>query len=87
MDRAGGVPKYRETREYVKKVTNNYFAADAGMPMSASGAPHSGLTGAASSNTALKPNAQAAPKAPVVVPPAHKIFQTTDAQGHVVWVN
>ena len=86
VDRAGGVPKYRETREYVKKVTSNYLAADAGMPMSAAGAPHSGLTGAAAS-TMLKPNAQAAPKAPVVVPPAHKIFQTTDAQGHVVWAN
>src|SRR5580704_15198372 len=29
VDRAGGVPKYRETRDYVKKVTNSYFAADA----------------------------------------------------------
>jgi soluble lytic murein transglycosylase-like protein len=88
VDRAGGVPKYRETREYVKKVTSNYLAADAGLPMSTTGAPHSGLTGAPASSAALKTNVQAAPKAPVVVPPAaHKIFQTTDAQGHVVWVN
>jgi hypothetical protein len=88
VDRAGGVPKYRETREYVKKVTSNYLAADAGMPMGTAGAPHSGLTGTASSNASLKTTVQAAPKAPVVVPPpAHKIYQTTDAQGHVVWVN
>ena len=45
VDRAGGVPKYRETRDYVKKVTNNYFAADAGKPMGTAGVPHSGLTG------------------------------------------
>jgi Transglycosylase SLT domain len=90
VDRAGGVPKYRETREYVKKVTSNYLAADAGRPMSATGAPHSGLTGATSSSAssaALKTNPQATPKAPVVVPPPHKIYQTTDAQGRVVWVN
>lgn len=87
VDRAGGVPKYRETREYVRKVTNNYLAADAGLPMSAAGAPHSGLSGS-SSSTAPKASVQATPKAPAVVPPpAHKIFQTTDAQGHVVWVN
>jgi soluble lytic murein transglycosylase-like protein len=91
VDRAGGVPKYRETRDYVKKVTNNYFAADAGKPMGAAGVPHSGLTGGSAANassTALKTDAQATPKAPVVVPPpAHKMYQTTDAQGHIVWVN
>jgi hypothetical protein len=91
VDRAGGVPKYRETRDYVKKVTNNYFAADAGKPMGTAGVPHSGLTGGTAANmssTALKTDAQATPKAPVVVaPPAHKMYQTTDAQGHVVWVN
>jgi soluble lytic murein transglycosylase-like protein len=91
VDRAGGVPKYRETRDYVKKVTNNYFAADAGKPMGTAGVPHSGLTNGpagSTSNSALKTEAQATPKAPVVVaPPAHKMYQTTDAQGHVVWVN
>ena len=91
VDRAGGVPKYRETRDYVKKVTNNYFAADAGKPMGTSAVPRSGLTGDAAgsaSSTAVKTGAQAAPKAPVVVPPpAHKMYQTTDAQGRVVWVN
>jgi soluble lytic murein transglycosylase-like protein len=25
VDRAGGIPQYRETREYVQKVTNSYF--------------------------------------------------------------
>ena len=25
VDRAGGVPRYRETREYVQKVTDSYF--------------------------------------------------------------
>jgi soluble lytic murein transglycosylase-like protein len=84
VDRAGGVPRYRETREYVKKVTSNYYAADAGRPMSA---PHSGLSGSPT-NTALKTTAPAAPKAPpVVVPPPNKIFKTTDASGHVVWAN
>jgi soluble lytic murein transglycosylase-like protein len=92
VDRAGGVPKYRETREYVKKVTNNYLAADAGKPMSAMGAQHSGLGGATSSGTAsaaLKTATPAASKvAPVVVvPPPNKIYKTTDASGHVVWAN
>jgi hypothetical protein len=29
VDRAGGVPRIRETRDYVRKVTNNYFQSDA----------------------------------------------------------
>jgi soluble lytic murein transglycosylase-like protein len=74
VDRAGGVPRYRETREYVKKVTSNYRAADGGRSMSA---PHSGLSGT-----------PAAPKAATVaVPPPNKIFKTTDGSGHVVWAN
>ena len=84
VDRAGGVPRYRETREYVRKVTNSYYAADAGRPI---GAPHLGLSGTAT-NTAVKTVAPAAPKAaPVVVPPPNKIYKTTDATGHVVWAN
>ncbi len=84
VDRAGGVPRYRETREYVRKVTSSYYAADAGRPMSA---PHSGLTGTPT-NGALKASAPAATKtAPVVVPPPNKIYKTTDASGHVVWAN
>jgi len=92
VDRARGVPNYRETRDYVKKVTNSYFAADAGKPSSAMSAPHSGLSGAATSgttNTTLKTTVPAASNAvvPVAVAPAHKMFQTTDASGHVVWSN
>jgi soluble lytic murein transglycosylase-like protein len=30
VDRAGGVPRIPETRDYVRKVTNNYFQSDAG---------------------------------------------------------
>ena len=87
VDRAGGVPRYRETREYVKKVTNNYYAADAGKPIGTASAPHSGLSGAPT-NTALKTSVPVAPKAaPVAVPPPNKIFKTTDASGHVVWGN
>jgi soluble lytic murein transglycosylase-like protein len=95
VDRAGGVPKYRETREYVKKVTNNYYAADAGKPLGTASAPHSGLGGAASpsnsssvSITAMKATVPAASKVPVVaVPPPNKIYKTTDANGRVVWAN
>jgi soluble lytic murein transglycosylase-like protein len=84
VDRAGGVPKYRETREYVRKVTSSYYAAGAGRPMSST---HSGLSGT-STSTALKTTAPAAPKAtPVVVPSPNKIYKTTDATGHVVWAN
>lgn len=89
VDRAGGVPRYRETREYVRKVTNSYYAADAGKPMSAGSAPHSGLSGTPT-NTALKGPAPAASKAvvPVVaIPPPNKIYKTMDATGHVVWAN
>jgi soluble lytic murein transglycosylase-like protein len=88
VDRAGGVPHYRETVDYVKKVTNNYFAADAGKPTGGLSAPHSGIVGAASSsatNTSVKATAPAATK--VVAPPANKIYKTTDASGHTVWAN
>jgi hypothetical protein len=90
VDRAGGVPHYRETVDYVKKVTNNYFAADAGKPMGGLTAPHSGLTGAPTSsatNTTMKGTVPAASKAPAVVPPPNKMYKTTDASGHVVWAN
>ncbi len=88
VDRAGGVPHYRETVDYVKKVTNNYFAADAGKPTGGLSAPHSGIVGPATSgatNTSMKPTVPAAAK--VVVPPPNKIYKTTDASGHVVWAN
>jgi soluble lytic murein transglycosylase-like protein len=63
VDRAGGVPRYRETQDYVRKVTNNYFATN--------GSGHSG--------TPMKSRA--------TPPPAHKMYQTVDAQGRTVWVN
>lgn len=88
VDRAGGVPHYRETVDYVKKVTNNYFAADAGKPTGGLSAPHFGIVGSATSsatNTTVKPAVPAAAK--VVVPPQNKIYKTTDASGHVVWAN
>jgi len=61
VDRAGGVPKYRQTQEYVRKVTNSYLA---GAPAHAGG------------------KAAAIPAAA-----SHPMYQTVDAQGHVVWVN
>ncbi len=64
VDRAGGVPRYRETQEYVRKVTNSYNGASGG---------------SSGSGTPLQPGA-----AP---PPAHKMYQTRDAQGRIVWVN
>ena len=30
VERSGGVPNYRETRAYVRKVTNSYFQSDSG---------------------------------------------------------
>jgi Transglycosylase SLT domain len=90
VDRAGGVPHYRETVDYVKKVTNNYFAADAGKPTGGLSAPHSGIVGTASSSSTsatMKATVPAASKAPAVVPPPNKIFKTTDASGHTVWAN
>jgi soluble lytic murein transglycosylase-like protein len=90
VDRAGGVPHYRETVDYVKKVTNNYFAADAGKPTGGLSAPHSGIVGppaSSAANTTMKATTPAASKAPVVVPPPNKMYKTTDASGHVVWAN
>jgi hypothetical protein len=91
VDRAGGVPKYRETREYVKKVTSSYYAADAGKSLGTASTLHSGLSGATTSgtaNTTMKATVPAASKAPVVVvPPPNKMYKTTDASGHVVWSN
>jgi len=46
VDRAGGVPRNSETRDYVRKVTNNYFQSDAGQQVIAqpSGQKSSGGT-------------------------------------------
>lgn len=88
VDRAGGVPRYRETRDYVRKVTSSYFAADARRPFSVSNAPRSGLSSVATGSAFKTATPPAGKKpAPVAAPPAHKIYQTTDASGHKVWAN
>ncbi len=40
VDRAGGVPRYRETREYVQKVTNSYYRPDSDRLPRAFDEPH-----------------------------------------------
>ncbi len=50
VDRAGGVPRNRETRDYVRKVTNNYFQSDAGQPATAPGTAQRVATGNATSS-------------------------------------
>jgi hypothetical protein len=57
VDRAGGVPRIAETRDYVRKVTNNYFQSDSGQqviaqssaqrPAAGNGKPASGTQVAA----------------------------------------
>jgi len=74
VDRAGGVPRYRETRDYVRKVTNNYFSSDAGK-VGNLGASRSPMTGGTNALAA------GAPKV------THKMYKSVDAQGHVVWSN
>jgi soluble lytic murein transglycosylase-like protein len=68
VDRAGGVPRIPETRDYVRKVTNNYFQSDSGQqviaqPSGQKSAPAGTTTAVASakagSNT--KPAGSAAP--------------------------
>jgi len=86
VDRAGGVPKYRETRDYVRKVTNSYFAADASRPISATNTPRYGLS-AVGTNSPLKTPAQPSAKTPPPVQPSNKMYKTTDASGHTVWSN
>jgi hypothetical protein len=56
VDRAGGVPRNRETRDYVRKVTNNYFQSDAGQPaMAPSTAQHGADGNRTSSGNAIAP--------------------------------
>jgi soluble lytic murein transglycosylase-like protein len=86
VDRAGGVPRYRETRDYVRKVTNSYFAADASRPTSATNTPRYGLSGVETSSP-LKTPGQPPVKMPPPVQPSNKIYKTTDASGHTVWTN
>ena len=40
VDRAGGIPRYRETQDYVRKVTNSYNHPGSGRMATALGSPH-----------------------------------------------
>jgi membrane-bound lytic murein transglycosylase B len=89
VDRAGGVPRYRETRDYVKKVTNNYFQSESGQPVIASGTGRR-VTAAgnamSSGNASLSSNSTSSGN--TTAPAAsHRIYQVRDAQGRLVWVN
>ncbi len=75
VDRAGGVPRYRETRDYVRKVTSNYFASDSGK-IGTLGASKTPMT---AGSDALNSSPPAAPH--------KKMYKSVDAQGHVVWSN
>lgn len=75
VDRAGGVPRYRETQDYVRKVTNNYLSGDSGK-VGTSGSSKTPMTGGAT-------NARLASAPPVT----HKMYKTVDEQGRVVWSN
>jgi hypothetical protein len=94
VDRAGGVPKNAETRAYVRKVTNNYLGGDSGKSLAlATKAPPVPVAPARSSPApASAPATSTVPsRAPATVtaiaPPPHRIYRTTDAQGHIVWTN
>jgi hypothetical protein len=103
VDRAGGVPRIRETRDYVRKVTNNYFQSNAGEPSGASSSQRrtAPVASAARSTTASAPPSSAksagssatSPSNATSSPnttapaPAHRMYQIRDAQGRVVWVN
>lgn len=96
VDRAGGVPRNAETRDYVRKVTNNYLgngstkntvtAAKLAIAKSASPVPVS--VNKSASGPALAPaNSHAPATVTAIAPPPHRIYRTTDAQGHIVWAN
>jgi hypothetical protein len=102
VDRAGGVPRNRETRDYVKKVTNSYFQSESGQPVIAQPAAHrtSTANGATSGNTASTANTGSSGNTSstanttstslsnTTAPAAsHRIYQTRDAQGRLVWEN
>jgi hypothetical protein len=102
VDRAGGIPRNAETRAYVKKVTNNYLGNDSGKggvisPSSAtparlavtkSASPLPVSVGKTASAPAVAPsNSRAPATVTAIAPPPHRIYRTTDAQGHIVWAN
>ncbi len=87
VDRAGGVPRYRETREYVRKVTSNYMGRDSGRSNTGGDSGResgkAGLIGASRSPMTGGVNAMMAN------PPAQhkKMYKSVDAEGHVIWLN
>jgi len=100
VDRAGGIPRNAETRQYVGKVKSNYLASDQARLTPVSLKPvlatrASGLPAPAVAASTMKdPAAAAKPEteaktAPVKVvqSPAHQIYRTTDSQGRLVWAN
>jgi hypothetical protein len=86
VDRAGGVPRIRETRDYVRKVTNNYFQSDAGQPAQGSLGATTPANGTPGSNAASRRNATSSGNTTAPAP-AHRMYQIRDAQGRLVWVN
>lgn len=85
VDRAGGVPRIAETRDYVRKVKSNYLGGDAGKTDVVGKSVPVVKNAAAVAPAASKP--MLTPMTVTAIPPPHKIFQTTDAQGHIVWAN
>ncbi len=71
VDRAGGVPRNSETRDYVRKVTNNYFQSDAGLQVIAAPTGQTSASpGIANSASNAKPGSSA------------KLAGNGDAAGH-----
>jgi hypothetical protein len=101
VDRAGGVPRNRETRDYVRKVTNNYFQSETGQPLIAQPAGRRMTTGGAmptassstsggsttsSRNTTASGNTTLS-RNTTAAAASHRIYQVRDAQGRLIWVN
>lgn len=100
VDRAGGIPRNAETRAYVRKVTNSYLGNDSGrtiaapksiaMAKSAPPPPVSTAKSVSASTIApATPPVQSHAPATVTstAPAPHRIYRTTDSQGHIVWAN
>ncbi|HXN64937.1 MAG TPA: lytic transglycosylase domain-containing protein [Candidatus Acidoferrales bacterium] len=71
VDRARGVPHYRQTQDYVRKVTNSYY---------------NGAAAGDRPKTSLKMKSASAGTS-VAAAASPPMYQTRDAQGRVVWTN